>query len=47
MYRDLQTLSDEQFDKLIKSAEHIKRWRKKHPDVVTLEDYWKVFNPND
>lgn len=47
MYRDLQTLSDEQFDKLMKSAEHIRLWRKNHPDVVTLEDYWKVFNPND
>ena len=44
MYRDLQSLSDEQFNKLIKSAEHIRDWRKTHPNVITLEDYWKVFS---
>jgi len=44
MYRELQTLSQEQFDRLCDSAAHIRRWRRDHPGTVTLEEYWKTFD---
>lgn len=43
MYRELQSLSEEQFHRLIDSAEHKRSWNKSHPDVVTLKDYWETF----
>ena len=43
MYRELQALSQPQFDRLTESAAHIRRWRESHPDTVTLDDYWNTF----
>lgn len=41
LYRELQELEEEQFNRLYKSVGHIRSWRKSHPDTVTLEDYWR------
>ena len=42
LYRELQGLSDDKFEKLIDSVRSIRRWHKNNPNVVTLEDYWKT-----
>ncbi len=47
MYREFQTLSQEQFARLCDSAAYIRRWRKNHPGAVTLEEYWETFNVID
>lgn len=43
LYRELQELTQEQFDRLVESATYIRQWRKNHPDAVTLEGYWDTF----
>ena len=42
LFRELQTLTPEQFDRLCRSVSHIRRWRENRPDVITLDDYWKA-----
>jgi len=42
MFRELQKLRTEQLDRLYRSVQHVKRWRKNHPEIVTVEDYQKV-----
>lgn len=44
LYRELQSLSKDQFEKLIGSVRHIRRWREDNPNVDTLEDYWETLN---
>lgn len=47
IYRELQVFSQEQIDRLYNSVTHIKKWHKDHPDVVTLDDYWKSWEYDD
>lgn len=42
IFRELQQFKPEQVDRLCESVRHIMRWRADHPDVVTVEDYWKA-----
>ena len=42
LFRELQTLTPDQFDRVCKSASHIRLWYENHPDVITLDDYWKA-----
>ena len=44
LYRELQGLTKDQFEKLIGSVRHIRRWREDNPNVDTLEDYWETLN---
>ncbi len=39
LFRELQTLTPEQFDRVCRSASHIRQWRENHPNVITLDDY--------
>lgn len=47
LFRELQTLTSEQFDRLCKSARHIRQWRENHPDVITLDAYLKTLENTD
>lgn len=42
LFRELQTLTADQFERVCQSASHIRRWRENHPDVTTLDDYWET-----
>lgn len=44
LYRELQGLTKDQFEKLVGSVRHIRRWREDNPNVDTLEDYWKTLD---
>ena len=39
LFRELQTLTPDQFDRVCRSASHIRQWRENHPNVITLDDY--------
>ena len=42
LYRELISLSPAEIDLVCKSALHLSKWKENHPDVETLEDYYRV-----
>ena len=42
LYRKLISLSPAKIELVCKSALHLSKWKENHPDVETLEDYYRV-----